>query len=224
MGYDGRGLKMKFKNIFKNKPVLAINSMKEKKLYLIDIKSNEVYVQKFSEKIYAPPKIGIAFIYITTPTVIGAITFLREQAYLTLELQFLKIPLIILSLLLGIILVDMLSKINKSTIRELKNKNSALKKIRNINIIKETTDVAEDVIGKNTTISAVFLIASMFFYNRFLNDSNLVSYMWGVILFIISVFGFLNVKHAWTFRKKMMELISHSETEMIRKEEDVDGT
>ena len=113
----------------------------------------------------------------------------------------------ILSILLGISLVFLLANIKQPTAEMVRNKQRTLKKVSNNETMKEVTDASENIAGIFILLALGFLIASIIFYIRFWNDNNLVSYMWGTILFILCAICALGFKSALRFLMRMKRIL-----------------
>ena len=188
------------KQFLKKGSTINIYDLKKKNLYFLDVKTGYVYADFNRPGNGRNIEFSNVFIYLTTPTVAGIVTFFREQAYLGTEMQDFKMHLLICSLLIGIILGILINKIGrKPTVENLRKKYPYLRQIRKKELLDEVNGVARDMVTIGGIAIILFSIVSLFFYQRFLEDNNLVTIIWGLLSFAVVIMSVPRIKDVSIF-------------------------
>jgi len=157
--------------------VLAYNQ-KENKVYMIDVTSKKIYSSFCDFRIVNSNEYyGIGVV------LIGAfsrfIADISPGLYLDTSSQHLKVPLMLVVILIGFIIFGLASW--KSYGLQLEEYLQQLPQPKEVNNIEEVLDKGHSRALLGVFLILGFLFASIYMFNQFFNDRNLISYLWAFV-------------------------------------------
>ena len=180
--------------------IIRAHNPKKHHLYFMEIEKGHIYANYHRGGNF---DISTVSIYIIGPSIVGLVTAIREQAYLSVAMQNFMPLLIALSIALSVAMAFWFNKLlNRLGIEGLRAKYPYLKRVKSSDEIKEISDRAQDVFTGSLFIGLIFVAISFIFHHRFWDDNNFVSLAWATMLLIFAVFLLTRVKDSWTFYRR----------------------
>lgn len=164
-----------------NAVITLVYDSKNNTVYKIDVTTRKIY-SNFSDLRIAKSNTLAAIIVILATTITRMIANIRPDLYLNVTLQYLKFPFMLVGILIGFLMFSLIQRIRYGL-----QLDKYLKQIpppKEIHNIDAVLDKAHSTAKLTVVIALGFLLASIYMWNQFFNDGNLISYFWALIWFI----------------------------------------
>jgi len=155
-----------------NAIITLVYDSKNNIVYKIDVTTRKIY-SNFSDSSIAKSNTFAAIVVILATTITRMTADIRPNLYLNITLQYLKIPLMFVGILIGFLMFNLVKR--KRYGLQLDKYLKQLPPPKEVHDIDAALDKAYLAAILAVVITLGFLFANVYMWNQFFNDGNLIS-------------------------------------------------